>query len=98
MPRFPSGVVSVFELASEFQGEQHFAMSSYSGFSAFAFVATIFGVIHAILFIVIAWRAMRAHERIADAAAEWIGRNRPPAPQHPIYPAPKFPKPETPSY
>jgi uncharacterized membrane protein len=33
----------------------------------FAVLAVIFGIVTAILWLVIGWRAMRAHERVADA-------------------------------
>ena len=72
MPRFPSGVVSLFELASEFQGEQHSRMFSNSDF----LFAAVLNAVPIILFLVIAWRAMRAHERLADAASDWMDRQR----------------------
>ena len=33
----------------------------------FAVLAIIFGIVTTILWLVIGWRAMRAHERVADA-------------------------------
>jgi hypothetical protein len=42
----------------------------------FAFVAVIFGIVTTIIWLVIGWRAMRAHERIADTASEWMLQTR----------------------
>jgi len=36
----------------------------------FAFLITVAGVVSAIFWMVVGWRAMRAHERIADAAEQ----------------------------
>ena len=38
--------------------------------SGWAFLVGLFGIASAILWIIIGWRAMRAHERIADAAEQ----------------------------
>ena len=45
-------------------------LSSNLGFGGFAILAAVFGVIQLILWIVIAWRAMRAHENIASSLDE----------------------------
>lgn len=41
-----------------------------------ATVAVIFGIVTTVIWLVIGWRAMRAHERIADTAAEWMIQKR----------------------
>jgi len=41
-----------------------------------ALVVAIFGIVTTIIWIVIGWRAMRAHERIADTASEWMIQKR----------------------
>ncbi len=38
------------------------------GFGFLAFIALVWGLACTIIWIVIGWRAMRAHEKIADAA------------------------------
>ena len=38
-----------------------------------AVLAFLFGIFTTILWLVIGWRAMRAHEKIADSA-EWLAR------------------------
>lgn len=42
----------------------------------FAVLLALFGIVTTILWIIIGWRAMRAHERIADAATEWSLQQR----------------------
>lgn len=46
------------------------------GFGAFAGLAFLWGLFITILWLVIGWRAMRAHERIANALAEIAHRRR----------------------
>ena len=49
------------------------------GMSFLAFVAVIWGLFITIFWLVVAWRAMRAHERLASAAEELARKNRPDA-------------------
>ena len=42
-----------------------------------AFLLTIFAFLNVVLWLWIAYRAMRAHERLADAAEDWLDRQRP---------------------
>ena len=44
-------------------------------------LAILFGIASAIFWMVVGWRAMRAHERIADASEKTAGI--PPKPQYP---------------
>ncbi len=50
-------------------------------FGFFGFPAFVWGIAMAIAWLVIGWRAMRAHERLADATEETARQNRsdPPA-------------------
>jgi hypothetical protein len=41
-----------------------------------AFISAIAAIVVTIIWIVIGWRAMRAHERIADTASEWMAQQR----------------------
>ena len=41
-----------------------------------AVLVTLFGIASAIFWMVVGWRAMRAHERIADAAEETARKSR----------------------
>ena len=43
------------------------------GVQELAIIMFLFGVFTTILWLVIGWRAMRAHEKIADSA-EWLAR------------------------
>jgi uncharacterized membrane protein len=43
------------------------------GFQGLAVLAFLFGIFTTILWLVIGWRAMRAHEKIADSV-EWLVR------------------------
>lgn len=60
----------------------------------FAIVSVLFGLFVTIFWLVIGWRAMKAHERIGDAAAEWMhlqraereAKRRAERPDAPIYP------------
>jgi hypothetical protein len=42
----------------------------------FAMLVVLWGLFVTILWLVIGWRAMRAHEKIADAVQEYIRRQR----------------------
>jgi len=57
----------------------------------FATLIAVGGVITTILWLVIGWRAMRAHERIAAATSEWVKSQRSSQNQYPTFPPPKFP-------
>jgi hypothetical protein len=46
--------------------------STLAASEAFALLGILFSAIIAILWVVIGWRAMKAHERIAAVAAEWL--------------------------
>jgi uncharacterized membrane protein len=37
-----------------------------------ATLALVFGICTGIFWMVVGWRAMRAHERIADASEQWV--------------------------
>ncbi|MEO7996124.1 MAG: hypothetical protein ABI852_01700 [Gemmatimonadaceae bacterium] len=51
-------------------------MNIGAGGGAFAFVAIFFGLITTVIWMFIGWRAMRAHERLADAAERAIQLSR----------------------
>lgn len=44
------------------------------GFEWFAIIAALWGFFIAVLWLFIGWRAMRAHEKLADAAEEYTRR------------------------
>jgi uncharacterized membrane protein len=48
-----------------------------AGFGFFAFLAVVWGLLVTVFWLVVAWRAMRAHERLASAAEELARKNRP---------------------
>ena len=50
----------------------HGLLASYDEAEYFAAAAVISTIIVTVLWLVIAWRAMRAHERIAEAASQWV--------------------------
>lgn len=56
------------------------------GFGFFAFLAVVWGLFVTIFWLVVAWRAMRAHERLASAAEELARKNRAKEPQGPTTP------------
>ena len=49
------------------------------------FISILIAVVTAVFWLVIGWRAMRAHERIADAATEWIEKQRPQREPYPTF-------------
>ena len=52
-------------------------LNVHSGSMGFlAFVAVVWGLFITIFWLVVAWRAMRAHERLASAAEELARKNR----------------------
>ena len=52
-------------------------MTFDAGTSAFAFFAAVLGLLTTVFWMIVAWRAMRAHERLADAAENGsFGRER----------------------
>ena len=46
--------------------------SSMGAFGVFAGLSILFGIVSAIFWMVVGWRAMRAHERIADVGEGWL--------------------------
>lgn len=48
-----------------------------TGMGFLAFVAIVWGLFVTIFWLVVAWRAMRAHERLASAAEELARKNQP---------------------
>jgi hypothetical protein len=51
-------------------------MQLSSGFGSLAFLAILWGLFVTVMWMVIGWRAMKAHEKIADAVQEHF-RQRP---------------------
>jgi uncharacterized membrane protein len=51
-------------------------MNSFGGFQLLGIVLGILGVVSTLFWMVVGWRAMRAHERIADATEELLFRWR----------------------
>jgi len=45
-----------------------------SSFPAFALLAAAFGLVTTVFWMIVAWRAMRAHERIADQLRDVLER------------------------
>lgn len=66
-------------------------VTNYNTMEGITAVVVLFSVVTTVLWLVIAWRAMRAHERIADAASEWIQLHRPPPVPRPSFPPPRPP-------
>ena len=58
-----------------------------------AVVSLLFGIIATIIWLVIGWRAMRAHEQIAGCASEWLRRQ---PHSHMPYSAPNIPSAQNP--
>lgn len=49
-------------------------MNVGGGFGAFAFLVVLWGLFVTIAWLVIGWRAMKAHEKIADAVQDYLKR------------------------
>ena len=55
--------------------EVAFENSGFAGFGAFFVLASLWGLFVTIFWMVTAWRAMRAHERFAEAIERYLGVN-----------------------